>query len=88
MIKGQRRSKKVIEGHRRSFPYTRLTFQVKKVMGGWVGWLVGCIKNAQKWGYFVTFFVRPMYAFGRPRELRYANTLIIRRMVRKFYEMV
>ena len=33
-------SLKVVEGHRRSFPDTRLTFQVKKVMGGG-GWPVG-----------------------------------------------
>ena len=35
-------SLKVVEGHRRSFPDTRLTFQVKKVMGvGW--WPVGLV---------------------------------------------
>ena len=29
----------IIEGHGWSFPITRLTFQVRKVMGGgWVGW--------------------------------------------------
>ena len=36
MIKGHRRSWKVKEGYGWSFPITRLTFQVRKVMGG--GW--------------------------------------------------
>ena len=50
MIKGHRRSLKVMEGHGRSrrvkeghgwsLPITRLTFQVRKVRGG-VGWLGG-----------------------------------------------
>ena len=37
---------KVMEGHRKWFPDTRLVFQVRKVMGGWGGggsggWPVG-----------------------------------------------
>ena len=38
IMKGHRKSWKVMEGHGRSFPDTRLTFQVRKVMGGWGGW--------------------------------------------------
>ena len=41
MIKRHRRSRKIKESHGRSFPITRLTFQVRKVMGG-VGWVVAC----------------------------------------------
>ena len=49
MIKDHRRSLKVMEGHGRSrkvmdggwsFPITGLTFQVRKVRGGGVGWVV------------------------------------------------
>ena len=32
-----------MEGHGRSFPDTRLTFQVRKVIGGWVGWVGGVV---------------------------------------------
>ena len=32
---------KVKEGHKWSFPTTRLTFKVKKVIGGWVGGFSG-----------------------------------------------
>ena len=35
---GQGRSRKVNEDHGWSFPITGLTFQVRKVMGSWVGW--------------------------------------------------
>ena len=35
---GQGRSRKVMEGQGRSFPITRLTFQVRKVMGGVMVW--------------------------------------------------
>ena len=35
-MEGHGRSKKVKEGHGWSFPITRFTFQVRKVMGGWV----------------------------------------------------
>ena len=38
---GQGRSRKVKEGHGWSFPITRLTIQVRKVIGGWGGWPVG-----------------------------------------------
>ena len=38
IIEGHRRSWKVTEGHGWSFPITRLTFLVSKVIGGWVGW--------------------------------------------------
>ena len=40
---GQGRSRKVKEGHGWSFPITGLTFQVRKVIGGWVVgvWPVG-----------------------------------------------
>ena len=38
---GHGRSWKVMEGHGRSFPDTRLTFQERKVIGGWGGWPVG-----------------------------------------------
>ena len=34
---GHGRSRKVKEGHGWSFPITGLTFQVRKVMGGWGG---------------------------------------------------
>ena len=34
---GQGRSRKVMDGHGWSFPITGLTFQVRKVMGGWGG---------------------------------------------------
>ena len=40
MIKDHRRSWKVKEGHGWSFPITRLTFQVRKVMGGVGEWVV------------------------------------------------
>ena len=40
VMEGHGRSWKVMEGHGRSFPDTRLTFQVRKVIGGWTGrWL-------------------------------------------------
>ena len=39
MIKGHRRSWKVMEGHGGSFPITGLTFQVRKVMVG------GCVAS-------------------------------------------
>ena len=39
VMEGHGRSWKVKEGHGWSFPITRLTFQVRKVMGG--GWPVG-----------------------------------------------
>ena len=38
-MEGQGRS---MEGHGWSFPITRLTFQVRKVMGGGVGWWFAC----------------------------------------------
>ena len=34
VMKGQGRSSKAKEGHEWSFPITRLTFQVRKVIGG------------------------------------------------------
>ena len=34
VMKCQGMSRNVIEGHRRSFPIIRLSFQVRKVMGG------------------------------------------------------
>ena len=34
VMEGQGRSRKVKEGHGWSFPITRLTFQVRKVIGG------------------------------------------------------
>ena len=37
-MEGQGRSRKVMEGQGRSFPITRLTFQVRKVGGGRVEW--------------------------------------------------
>ena len=37
VMEGHGRSWKVMEGHGRSFPITRLTFQVRKVIGGWGG---------------------------------------------------
>ena len=37
VMEGHGRSWKVKEGHGRSFPITRLTFHVRKVIGGWVG---------------------------------------------------
>ena len=37
VMDGHGRSRKVNEGHGSSFLITRLTFQVRKVMGGWVG---------------------------------------------------
>ena len=39
-MEGQGRSRKVIDGLGWSFPITRLPFQMRKVMGGWVvvGW--------------------------------------------------
>ena len=40
MIKSHRRSLNVMEGHRRSFPITRLTFQKRKVMDEWGGVVV------------------------------------------------
>ena len=43
-MEGHRRSQKVMEGHGRSFPITRLTFQVRKVMVGGVGGLLGYIQ--------------------------------------------
>ena len=43
-MEGHGRSRKVIEGHGRSFPITRLTFQVRKVMVGGVGGLLGYIQ--------------------------------------------
>ena len=39
-MEGQGRSRKVKEGHGWSFPITGLTFQVRKVSGGW--WVVSC----------------------------------------------
>ena len=38
---GQGRSRKVKEGHGWSFPITGLTFQVRKVIGGWGGGVDG-----------------------------------------------
>ena len=35
-MEGQGRSRKVKEGHGWSFPITGLTFQARKVRGGWV----------------------------------------------------
>ena len=32
----------MVEGHGRSFPITELTFQVRKVIGGWCGMVVAC----------------------------------------------
>ena len=44
VIKVHRKLKKVIEGHGRYFPNTRLTFQIRNVI--WVGvWVVACIRN-------------------------------------------
>ena len=45
-MEGHGRSRKVKEGHGWSFPITRLTFQVRKVMALWLGgrgggWPVG-----------------------------------------------
>ena len=43
-MEGLKRSWNVMEGHGWSFPITRLTSQVRKVMGGWVEvsvWPVG-----------------------------------------------
>ena len=39
-MEGHGKPRKVKEGHGWSFPITRLTYQVRKVMGGWggVGW--------------------------------------------------
>ena len=37
-MEGQGRSRKVKEGHGRSFPIARLTFQVRKVMSGGGEW--------------------------------------------------
>ena len=40
-MESQGRSRKVKEGHRWAFPNSRLTFQVRKVIGGgWVGGLL------------------------------------------------
>ena len=41
-MEGHGRSWKVREGHEWSFPITRLTFQVRKVIGGGVGGCVAC----------------------------------------------
>ena len=40
VMEGHGKPRKVKEGHGWSFPITRLTYQVRKVMGGWggVGW--------------------------------------------------
>ena len=38
-MEGQERSRNVKEGHGWSFPITSLTFQVRKVKGGVVGWV-------------------------------------------------
>ena len=40
-MEGQGRSRKVMDGHGWSFPITGLTFQVKKVIGGWWGGVGG-----------------------------------------------
>ena len=39
-MEGHGKPRKVKEGHGWSFPITRLTYQVRKFMGGWggVGW--------------------------------------------------
>ena len=45
-VEGHKRSYKVIEGQGRSFPVTELTFQMRKVMGGWGdggGGVVACM---------------------------------------------
>ena len=41
VMEGHGRSRKVKDGHQWSFPITGLTFQVRKVIGGWVGG--GCV---------------------------------------------
>ena len=41
-MEGHGRSRKVKEGHGWSFPITRLTFQVRKVIGGVGGGCVAC----------------------------------------------
>ena len=50
-MEGQGRSRKVKEGNGWSFPITRLTFQVRKVMGGWfvvvAVWPVGIKPQSQ-----------------------------------------
>ena len=50
-MEGHGRSWKVKESHGRSFPITRLTFQVRKVMcggsGGW--WVVACRICFRNW---------------------------------------
>ena len=41
VMEGHGRSRKVKEGHGWSFPITGLTFQVRKVIGGWGGGVDG-----------------------------------------------
>ena len=46
-MEGHGRSRKVKEGHEWSFPITGLTFQVRKVIGGWVVGPVGLYCHPQ-----------------------------------------
>ena len=46
-MEGQGRSRKVKKGHGWSFPITRLTIQVRKVLDGVVGWWCRIIVSAQ-----------------------------------------
>ena len=50
VMEGQGMSRNVMKGHRRSFPIIRLSFQVRKVMGGIVqSAMGGIVQSAMLW---------------------------------------
>ena len=49
VMEGQGMSRNVMEGHRRSFPIIRLSFQVRKVIGGVCSRLCWYVQSAMLW---------------------------------------